>query len=1141
MKHKSNSNHFIRRKKNRILKIMKITVFLFFTCVFSLFAGGSYSQQLLPPMDLKNVTLNQVFSKIEKESNYVFLFTDDASAELNKKINIKTDWENISDIVEEILKNTDLSYIITERQVAIYKKGKKEDSRPKAIENLFLTVSQNQQPIKISGTVKDEKGELLPGVTIFLKSNRRIANFTDVDGKFIFTGLKAGDQLVFSFIGMEPTEITIKQGQTAYNVVMKYTESQLKEVIVETGMFQRDKATFTGSTATYSADEIKAIGNQNIVQSLKTLDPSFIVLDNMAMGSDPNTMPSIVLRGGGSSTLNAIQDEFSKDPNMPLFIINGVESKIERVVGLDVSRVESVTLLKDAGSTAIYGSRGANGVVVIELIKPKPGELRVYYNGDFNIDAPDLGVFNMMNAAEKLEFERLAGKYTDTRHFVPGFQKSLNNLYNQRLADVQRGVDTYWLSEPIRTGFTHGHSVRVNGGNKDLSVDVGAKYKNQDAVMKGGGRESWSGDMSVAYRTEKLLVSNFLEVSGYDAKVSPYGDYSIWVNANPYFKKRNDEGGIDRYLETKEYYSSITNNIPNPLYNAMLNSRNNTNSLTVMNSLVVQYMPINNLRLKAGLDLTRIQDKMDKFTPPENTKYDLVSKEEQGEYYEKNTKEMAYKGYLDGSYTANINKHSLTFIARGELRQTKGEMTDFAAEGFPYGTQGTPDQAVSYRVNSKPGYFYSDERGVSFISAFNYNYDKRYLFDFTCNVDGATTFGSNELYKTFWSVGLGWNIDQEPFLKDNSWIDILKIRASTGTNGNQEQGTTFSKNVYIYSLYSNYFDQGVYLDIFANPDLPWQVKRKNSVGLDFRANKGQYSAIIDFYDEKTDPSIIRVPQVPSTGVSVYDMDLGYITSKGVDFKFVASPIFNQKDNIIAQIILMGAYNKRKYGGFGSIVDQLNAEQIKSNTLDRYKDGENPDAIWAVRSYGIDPATGEEIYIKKNGELTMEYSADDQVVVGNTSPDLQGIIGANFRYKNFFVQANLRYAFGGDIYNTALFNKVENITRSALEYNQDKRALYDRWKQPGDIAMFKAIGDIDRSTATMRTSRFVQKNNYLKGESITFSYELSNNPWIRKNLGAQYIKFSAYLNNIFWLETSKTERGTTVPFSRTISFGLNLSF
>jgi hypothetical protein len=203
------------------------------------------------------------------------------------------------------------------------------------------------------------------------------------------------------------------------------------------------------------------------------------------------------------------------------------------------------------------------------------------------------------------------------------------------------------------------------------------------------------------------------------------------------------------------------------------------------------------------------------------------------------------------------------------------------------------------------------------------------------------------------------------------------------------------------------------------------------------------------------------------------------------------------------------------------------------------DGYSPTDIWAVRSYGIDPSTGEEVFITKDGQLTMEYNASDMVMVGSSRPDMEGVIGTTFRYKNFDIGVNLRYSYGSDIYNTDLYNKVENISKSALEQNQDRRALYDRWQQPGDVAAFKAIRIV--SSTSPRTSRFVQRNSYLRCESIRASYELANNPWLRRYTGVQYVKVNAYLNDIFRLETSKVERGISYPFARSVSLGLSLTF
>lgn len=1005
----------------------------------------------------------------------------------------------------------------------------------------------SQQPVTVTGTVTDESGEPLAGVTITLKTSvkmdRAIANLTDANGKYIFTGLKAGDHLIFTFIGMEPFEVVIKQGQTLYNVTMHYSESQLKEVVVETGIFQRDAVSYTGSVSQYTGSNLKVIGNQNVIQSLKVLDPSFVVIDNNSMGSNPNTTATIELRGQGSATINAITDEFSEAPNQPLFVINGVESSYSRVADLDINRVESITILKDASSTAIYGSKGANGVVVIETIKPKSGELRLYYNGDYGISWPDLSVYNLMNSTEKLEFERLSGKYSSSSGNI---QKLLTELYNERAAEIARGVDTYWIKEPVHTALTHAHSLRVNGGDQLFSFSVGAKYKCNDGVMKKSGRETWGGDIALTYRTDKIIVNNTLDVSGYTGKESPYGDFDDWAKASPYFRKYNSEGGVDKFLQYKNdgllsgNNSPVKTNVPNPMHNARLNSKDEKTGLDLQNSLSIQYLVNKDLRLKGGVDLSIGRINLVQFTAPEHTKYNDLSEYYQGEYYGKDTRSSSFRGYADVSYAKVVDKvHSFALMTRGQIKQNKNDYTSFQAVGFPYGSKGSPSMAHGYKEESNPGYYLAKKRSVALTGAFNYNYDKRYLLDLTYSLDGATSFGSNKLYKSFWSAGLGWNIDREAFMKDIEWIDQLKLRASTGLTGNQNQGRAVSETVYKLYISSNYFGQGLYIDEFANPDLPWQTARDYGTGLDFNAGKGRYFLKFDYFHSKTDPNIVFVPQVPSTGISSYPMALGALTKQGVEMKLMVYPIYNLKERIMWGITLTGLKSKSKYSGIGKTLDIFNESQRKNNTLAQYRDGFSPTDIWAVRSYGIDPATGEEVFIKKNGELTKEYSFDDVVKVGNTRPDLTGVISTNLRYKNFHINVALRYSYGGDVYNYALFNKVENISLEALQYNQDKRALTLRWKNAGDNAMFKAI-TITETTAN-KTSRFVQKNNYLNGESISFSYEVNNNEWMAKNLGVKTLRLTGYMNDFFRLETSKTERGVNYPFARSFSVGLNLSF
>ena len=226
-----------------------------------------------------------------------------------------------------------------------------------------------------------------------------------------------------------------------------------------------------------------------------------------------------------------------------------------------------------------------------------------------------------------------------------------------------------------------------------------------------------------------------------------------------------------------------------------------------------------------------------------------------------------------------------------------------------------------------------------------------------------------------------------------------------------------------------------------------------------------------------------------------------------------------------------------FDGFQNTLNSINDSQLSSRTLKRYRDGYSPDDLWAVPSLGIDPATGKEVFLTKDGQQTFEYDINNEKVMGNSRPDVEGVISSNLRIKNFTMGVNLRYRMGRDKFNYGLYSKVENISREGLASNQDLRALTDRWRNPGDISRFKSISLTDE---TRISSRFIQKENELIGESINIGYDFNDSKWV-KNIGLTNLRLKAYMNDIFRLSTVKVERGLDYPFARAISFSLNASF
>ncbi|WP_337480068.1 TonB-dependent receptor plug domain-containing protein, partial [Prevotella sp.] len=296
--------------------------------------------------------------------------------------------------------------------------------------------------------------------------------------------------LSFVSVGLKPQRVTYN-GQASAKVVMVDDVNELGDVVV-TGVVNKMKNSFTGSAATFSGDQLKNVGTQNAIASLKTLDPSFNVLDS-EFGSDPNRMPNIEIRG--KSSLISTRDELAEDPNQPLFILDGFESSLQAIYDLDMNRIASITILKDAASTAIYGSKASNGVVVVETIKPKSGHLHLSYNGSANVQWADLTSYNLMNAAEKLEFEKLVGRYSNFSNTEQELR--LMQSYNAKLADIARGVDTYWLSEPLRTGLNHRHSIYADGGEGAFMFGLGLTYNGVTGIMKESKRDNISGNIDL--------------------------------------------------------------------------------------------------------------------------------------------------------------------------------------------------------------------------------------------------------------------------------------------------------------------------------------------------------------------------------------------------------------------------------------------------------------------------------------------------------------------------------------------------------------------------------------------------------------------------------------------------------------------
>lgn len=1001
-----------------------------------------------------------------------------------------------------------------------------------------------------SGKVVDESGMPIPGVRVtFEKEGQgsptidpRYVTLTSAEGDY-FIKVDESGRLTFTFIGMQ-TEVVPTAVGNIFNVTMKPDVENIDEVVV-TGIFTRKTESYTGASNTVTAADLQNFGNRDVLSTIRNVDPSFNVLENNLAGSDPNVMPNVQIRGNSSiPNVSDLKDEASASLNTPLVILDGFESNMNALRDMNENDIESITILKDASATAIYGSRGANGVVVITTKQPQSGRMRITWRSDLNIEAPDLTEYNLLNAREKLELERKVGKY-DSDNVETSLK--LKEYYNAILADVNRGVDTYWLSKPLRVGVGQKHSLRLEGGEKGFRYATSLQYNQVKGVMKGSDRNTFNGDIKLIYNLKKVKLQNNTIIRVNHADQSPYGKFSDYVKQNPYWTTHDEQGNLRKKLGEQEGVTAYHrwNKLPtNPLYNATLNTFDKTEETTIINNTSAEWTISKELLFRAQLGISKVSGNSDEFKPAEHTDFADYTEDkffQRGSYTYGSSAGMNYDASANLSYNKLFkNKHFLFAGINYSMQQKTNRVYGFKAVGFANEDIDFLGAALQYEEDASPSASESVKRLISLASNINYMYDDRYLADFTFSMDGSSTSGANKRFAPFWSAGLGWNIHQEKWMK-LALINRLKLRGSVGTSGSQEFSSYQALSTYQYYTEDRYYNwNGVQLMSLGNPDLRWQQEFNQNLGMDVELWKGRLQASFDWYNSRTDGMISSVQLAASNGFPSYVANIGEVTNKGYEFNLTGYLIRNYEKGISWSLGVSGIHEVNKLTKLSDALKDAQKEleenedyRIDPNRL--YREGYAMNTLWVVQSLGIDPSTGKEVYQKKNGEKTYLWNSDDLIDAGSQTPKLQGNINSTFRYKNLSLALSMGYRLGEKSYNSTLINKVENAD---FNYNVDQRVYDDRWQKPGDMAAFKGLNS---KFTSYKSTRFVQTRNVLSLQNINIRYDLKPIIKILNDSRFENFMITANASNLFYLSNVKEERGISYPFARNFSLGLNLIF
>ena len=1119
------------RMCEKVIRTMKLISLLLLLGVMHV-SAITYSQTAKVSLQVKEGLIERVFELIEQQSEYVFVYNHEQLSRV-KRVTAKFKDEDITTVLKACLLGSGLDYEVVDHAIVIKQAGVQEN-------------------VRITGKVTDVQKNPLPGATVRLKGVN-VGAISDRNGNYTLSVPAMENMvLVFSFVGMQTQEVRYT-GQGSIDVVLREDVATIDEVVV-TGMFNRRLETETGSSVQFKGEQLREVGNQNVLKSLANLDPSFMILESLEFGSDPNRLPEIMMRG--QSSFPDLQGEYSGNPNQPLFILDGFETTLQKVYDLDMNRVSSITILKDASAKAIYGSKAGNGVVVIESIRPAQGEIRLSYSGTLDLEAPDLTGYNLMNAEEKLAFELSRGMYGGNSGVDATYgQNNMEIEYHKILRDVLRGVDTYWLSKPLREGVGHKHSLNFEGGDERIRYGIGLNYNNLKGVMKGSNRNTFSGNMNFVYHYRNLIFRNTLEVTFNNATNSPYGSFSEYTRLNPYWATHDDEGNLKAVLgryQNETYY--------NPLYNVSINTKNISGYTEIRNNFQMEWKILPELRVTSRFSFSNNTSESDVFYPSTHTMFISYAEDQsdrKGRYTKKYSKSTSYQADIGINYGKGFNKHMIFANGTWNMSSSESRSHTYIAEGFGNDKMDDIAFGTRYMTGTTPDGSSDNRREIGLVGALNYSYDNRYLFDASARTSGSSMFGTDQKWGIFWSLGLGWNIHNEAFAANAQWLDRFKVRGSLGYTGSQNFDPYQAKARYEYA--QNVYDSGYGAIILGLPNdrLKWQRVLDYNVGTDLSL-LNRITLKFDYFITITDDLLIDMALPPSIGFSTYKENLGKVENKGFDMNLGLQLWRNSEKNGWFTVLFTGMHNKNKIKKISDTFEHRNNQQDaeKNQTVSSsdfatlksyytrpstlYYEGQSMTAIWGVRSAGIDPQTGRELFYNLKGKLVRDWSARDQVVLGDRSPKLRGNINLNAGWKGFTVALACSYKFGGKMYNTTLVDRVENTNG---RYNLDRRIL-QAWSQKGDVSLFRHLYISQTAysgiSATKPTSRFVMDDNELYISSLNVGYNVRNKESLSR-MGMENLRLSFYMNELYRYSSIMIERGTSYPFARNFSLSLQATF
>lgn len=1099
----------------QIFRIMRISTFLLMVCVFCSYAGNAHSQNAKVSIRMNNVKLDKILNEIENQTDYLFIYNN--QVDINKITSVKVKNEAVAQVLDRILSGTGINYELEGTHIIL---------TTEAIKDLHA----QQQAKTVTGTVTDVSGEPIIGANIRIKGTTT-GTITDIDGNF---SIKAEPQSVIevSYIGYL-TQETVINNQKSIRFLLKEDTKTLDEVVV-IGYGVQKKADLTGSVANINTEKLNTQSNANIGQALQG---KIAGVDIVSQGGAPGSGTRIMVRGIG--TLNNAS---------PLYIVDGMY--MNSIDHINPNDIASIDVLKDASSAAIYGSRAANGVIIVTTKEGSNTEGKPIIDLSVNLGISTASKFlDMLDAKGWAEVTTIA-------------RQAIGKPALDMATDLANKPDNDWQDIMFRPALMQNYNLSVKGGGKYSTYYTGLGYFNQDGIVKGTNYQRYNIQSKNDYKRGIFSAGTNLIISfSHDKPLHQElrgGMIGTILQSVPTLEKYDDtrEGG---YGGT---YGDVVN-IPHPLaiIDDNIMDRYNEN-VKIFANLYAQIELFKGLKYKLNLtpdfSFERYKNYLNKydFGLATNSITQLTERQ-------RRRRNILVENLL--TFDRTFGEHKISALAGYTYQDSRFRHIQAYGEGLPQGLEEI-DAATTNRSNEGNSW-----RSVltSILGRVFYSYQNKYLFTATIRRDGSSKFGKNNRYGYFPSFSLGWNVVEEKFMENVHWLDQLKLRGGYGVLGNQEiDNYQYSSTI---TTGINYPDgnggllQGAFPKNFANPDIKWEETAMTNVGIDFMAFNNRLSLTADYYVKNTKDILLTVPiPISSGGANDPIRNAGKIRNNG--FEFNLGWMDQPNPDISYGINLIGSFNKNKVIAMGSESGSIKGGSTNQNiTTSETKAGYPIGGYWLISTAGyfnsqeevdayakdgkkIQPAAepGDIKFVDANNDGVI--NDDDRVFQGSPFPDFTFALNGNMRYKNFDLSIGLQGVLGNKIYN-ATRQTLEDVTKgsnflaSCLDYwtPENKNASHPRltWDDP------------NRNTRA-ESDRYLENGSYLRLRSVQLGYTFPQT-WFKGAI--QHARVYINAENLFTITSysgyspdvnadNANYRGFDnfiYPTNRTFMLGLNVTF